>query len=69
MYPLVLRCWTFIRRLAPASVQADERANNKTESLNFRCWQPKDIEFIDYTNYPIENLCPLALPYIFQGGV
>ena len=29
------------------------QVNNKTESLNFR----------------IENLCPLALPYIFQGGV
>ena len=44
------------------------QVNNKTESLNFRCWQPKDIEFIDYT-IRIENLCPLALPYIFQGGV
>ena len=22
------------------------QVNNKTESLNFRCWQPKDIEFM-----------------------
>lgn len=26
------------------------QVNNKTEDLTFVCWQPKDIEFVDYTN-------------------
>ena len=45
------------------------QVNNKTESLNFRCWQPKDIEFIDYTqlsglrNY-VRSLC-----HIFSKAV
>lgn len=25
------------------------RVNNRTEGLNYRCWHPKDVEFIDYT--------------------
>ncbi len=25
------------------------QVNNRTEGLNYRCWQPKDIEFFDYT--------------------
>ena len=34
------------------------QVNNKTESLNFRCWQPKDIEFIDYTQ--LSGLKPMS---------
>ena len=25
------------------------QVNNKTESLNYRCWQPQDIAYVDYT--------------------
>ena len=25
------------------------QVNNKTEGLSFRCWQDKDVEFIDYS--------------------
>lgn len=25
------------------------QVNNKTESLTFKCWHPKDVEYIDYT--------------------
>jgi uridine kinase len=38
------------------------RVNNRVESLDFRCWQPKDLEFIDYTDMSgyrvyIRSLC------------
>lgn len=33
-------------RLSPMNAQV----NNKTEDLTFRCWHPKDVEFIDITN-------------------
>ena len=45
------------------------QVNNKTESLNFRCWQPKDIEFIDYT--PLSGLRTYvrSLCHIFSKAV
>ena len=45
------------------------QVNNKTESLNFRCWQPKDIEFIDYTQ--LSGLRPYvrSLCHIFSKAV
>ena len=33
-------------RLSPMNAQV----NNKTEDLTYRCWHPKDVEFIDITN-------------------
>ena len=26
------------------------QVNNKTEGLGYRCWQSKDVEFVDYTH-------------------
>lgn len=71
MYPLVLRCWTFIRRLgAPLRYRPmNAQVNNKTESLNFRCWQPKDIEFIDYTQLSGLRTYVRSLCHIFSKAV
>ena len=43
--------------------------NNKTESLNFRCWQPKDIEFIDYTQLSGLRTYVRSLCHIFSKAV
>ena len=71
MYPLVLRCWTFIRRLALrfGTGPMNAQVNNKTESLNFRCWQPKDIEFIDYTQLSGLRTYVRSLCHIFSKAV
>ena len=45
------------------------QANNKTESLNFRCWQPKDIEFIDYTQLSGLRTYVRSLCHIFSKAV
>ena len=45
------------------------QVNNKTESLNFRCWQPKDIEFIDYTQLSAPNNYLFSLCHIFSKAV
>ena len=42
---------------------------NKTESLNFRCWQPKDIEFIDYTQLSGLRTYVRSLCHIFSKAV
>ena len=44
------------------------QVNNKTESLNFRCWQPKDIEFIDYTQLSGLRTYVRSLCHIFDTG-
>lgn len=45
------------------------QVNNKTESLNFRCWQPKDIEFIDYTQLSGLRTHVRSLCHIFSKAV
>ena len=45
------------------------QVNNKTESLNFRCWQPKDIEFIDYTQLSGLRTYVGSLCHIFSKAV
>lgn len=45
------------------------QVNNKTESLNFRCWQPKDIEFIDYTQLSGLRTYVRSLCHIFSKSV
>lgn len=47
------------------------QVNNKTESLNFRCWQPKDIEFIDYTQLSglrtyVRSLCHILSKAVYD---
>ena len=53
------------RRYRPMNAQV----NNKTESLNFRCWQPKDIEFIDYTQLSGLRTYVRSLCHIFSKAV
>ena len=45
------------------------QVNKKTESLNFRCWQPKDIEFIDYTQLSGLRTYVRSLCHIFSKAV
>ena len=45
------------------------QVNNKTESLNFCCWQPKDIEFIDYTQLSGLRTYVRSLCHIFSKAV
>lgn len=45
------------------------QVNNKTKSLNFRCWQPKDIEFIDYTQLSGLRTYVRSLCHIFSKAV
>ena len=45
------------------------QVTNKTESLNFRCWQPKDIEFIDYTQLSGLRTYVRSLCHIFSKAV
>ena len=45
------------------------QVNNKTESLNFRCWQPNDIEFIDYTQLSGLRTYVRSLCHIFSKAV
>ena len=52
-------------RYGPMNAQV----NNKTESLNFRCWQPKDIEFIDYTQLSGLRTYVRSLCHIFSKAV
>ena len=33
------------------------QVNNKTESLNYRCWQPQDIAYVDYTQLSGMRTC------------
>ena len=42
------------------------QVNNKTEGLGYRCWQSKDVEFVDYTHLSgqrtyVRSLCHILL--------
>lgn len=52
-------------RYSPMNAQV----NNKTEGLNFRCWQPKDIEFVDYTQLSGLRTYVRSLCHIFSKAV
>ncbi|MDR1259237.1 MAG: nucleoside kinase [Tannerellaceae bacterium] len=43
--------------------------NNRVEGLNYRCWQPKDVEFIDYTNLSGLRTYVRSLCHIFSKAV
>lgn len=45
------------------------QVNNKTESLTFRCWQPKDVEFIGYTQRSGVRTYVRSLCFIFSKAV
>lgn len=45
------------------------QVNNKTEGLTFRCWQPKDVEFIDYTQLSGLRTYVRSLCHIFSKAV
>ncbi|MCD7937511.1 MAG: nucleoside kinase [Tannerellaceae bacterium] len=43
--------------------------NNKVEGLTFECWQPKDIEFLDYTKQSGLRAYVRSLCHIFSKAV
>ena len=43
--------------------------NNKTEGLSYRCWHPKDVEFLDYTNASGMRSYVRSLCHIFSKAV
>ncbi len=43
--------------------------NNKVEGLNYRCWQPKDIEFMDFTRQSGLRTYVRSLCHIFSKAV
>lgn len=43
--------------------------NNKTEDLTFICWQPKDIEYVDYTNLSGMRTYVRSLCFILSKAV
>lgn len=45
------------------------QVNNKTEGLTFKCWQPKDIEYIDYTQSSGLRTYVRSLCHIFSKAV
>lgn len=45
------------------------QVNNKTEGLNFRCWHPKDVEYIDYTQSSGLRTYVRSLCHIFSKAV
>lgn len=45
------------------------QVNNKTESLDYRCWQPKDVEFVDYTQLSGLRTYVRSLCHIFSKAV
>ena len=45
------------------------KVNNKVEGLNFHCWHPKDVEFVElYTAFRVAYVCPFPLSYFLKGG-
>ncbi|GHU58712.1 uridine kinase [Bacteroidia bacterium] len=52
-------------RFTPMNVMV----NNKVEGLTFRCWQPKDVEFTDYTNPSGMRAYVRSLCHIFSKAV
>ncbi|MDR2147672.1 MAG: nucleoside kinase [Tannerella sp.] len=45
------------------------RVNNRVESLNFRCWKPKDIEFLDYSEMAGYRVYVRSLCFILSKAV
>ncbi len=45
------------------------QVNNKTEGLTYRCWQPKDVEFIDYSQSSGMRTYVRSLCHIFSKAV
>ena len=43
--------------------------NNKTEGLDYRCWEPKDIEYIDYSQLSGQRTYVRSLCHIFSKAV
>lgn len=52
-------------RLRPMNAQV----NNKTEGLNYRCWHPKDIEYVDYSQLSGMRTYVRSLCHIFSKAV
>lgn len=45
------------------------QVNNKTEGLTYRCWQPKEIEYVDYTQSSGMRTYVRSLCHIFSKAV
>lgn len=45
------------------------QVNNKTEGLTYKCWQPKDVEYIDYTQSSGLRTYVRSLCHIFSKAV
>ena len=45
------------------------QVNNKTESLTYACWQPKEIEYIDYTRDSGQRTYVRSLCHLFSKAV
>ena len=45
------------------------QVNNKTESLTYKCWQPKDIEYVDYSSSSGMRTYVRSLCHIFSKAV
>lgn len=45
------------------------QVNNRTEGLTFRCWQDKDVEFVDYTSSSGQRTFVRSLCFIFSKAV
>ena len=45
------------------------RVNNKVEGLTFRCYYPKDVEFIDYTQLSGQRTYVRSLCFVFSKAV
>ena len=52
-----------------ASRPMNAQVNNKTEGLSFRCWQDKDVEFIDYSKSSGQRTYVRSLCFIFSKAV
>lgn len=52
-------------RFLPMNAQV----NNKVEGLNYRCWHPKDVEFVDYTQSSGMRTYVRSLCHIFSKAV
>lgn len=52
-----------------ANTPMNAQVNNKTESLTFRCWHPKDVEFFDYTKRSGLRTYVRSLCHIFSKAV
>lgn len=45
------------------------KVNNRVEGLNYRCWQPKDVEYADYTQHSGLRTYVRSLCHIFSKAV